>query len=206
MSVESRRSTRSTSRRASGCRPVSSYTLASISPILLSPAGVAPRHAAASDHAITYRFLLGPTLSPPRRRRGRSPAPRMRTSARATRVSCVVHAAGDIVHAVTLPRPAWRQGVVSVSFLAAIALVLVLNRRAAGSGDAPAEPQFHFTNITAEAGIDFVHHGPTLDPKLDNIAPLASSLGASVSVADVSNDGRPDLYFTNSRVGSPNSL
>jgi hypothetical protein len=100
----------------------------------------------------------------------------------------------------------WRQGVVSVSFLAAIALVLVLNRRAAGSGDAPTEPQFHFTNITAEAGIDFVHHGPTLDPKLDNIAPLVSSLGASVSVADVNNDGWPDLYFTNSRFGYPNAL
>ena len=100
----------------------------------------------------------------------------------------------------------WRQGVVSVSFLAAIALVIVLNHRAAGSGDSPAEPQFHFTNITTEAGIDFVHHGPTLDPKLDNIAPLVSSLGASVAVADVNNDGWPDLYFTNSRFGYPNAL
>src|SRR5436309_10550264 len=151
---------------------------------MLSPAGVAPRHAAASDHAITYRFLLAPTLSPPRRRRGRSPPPRTRTSARATRVSCVVHAAGDIVHAVILPRPVWRQGVVSVSFLAAIALVLVLNRRAAGFGDAPAEPQFHFTNITAEAGLDFVQHGPTLDPKLEKIAPIVGWLGGSVAVSD----------------------
>ena len=100
----------------------------------------------------------------------------------------------------------WRQGVVSVSFLAAIALVIVLNRRAAGSGDAPAEPQFHFTDITTRVGIDFVHHGPTLDPKLDNIAPLVSSLGASVTVADVNNDGWPDLYFTNSRFGYPNAL
>ena len=100
----------------------------------------------------------------------------------------------------------WRQGVVSVSFLAAIALVIVLNRRAAGSGDSPAEPQFHFTDITAEAGIDFVHHGPILDPKIDNIAPLVGSLGASVTVADVNNDGWPDLYFTNSRFGYPNAL
>src|SRR5207244_231518 len=68
------------------------------------------------------------------------------------------------------------------------------------------EPQFHFTDITAEAGIDFVHHGPTVDPKLDNIAPLVSSLGASVSVADVNNDGWPDLYFTHSRFGYPNAL
>src|SRR5213593_624792 len=173
---------------------------------MLSPAGVAPRHAAASDHAITYRVLLAPTLSPPRRRRGRSPAPRTRTSALATRVSCVVHAAGDIVHAVTLPRPVWRQGVVSVSFLAAIALVLILNRRAPGGGDAGVAVQFHLSNIATEAGIDFVHHGPTLDPKLDNIAPLVGSLGASVSVADVNNDGWPDLYFTNSRFGYPNAL
>ncbi|HYR99573.1 MAG TPA: VCBS repeat-containing protein, partial [Gemmatimonadales bacterium] len=106
----------------------------------------------------------------------------------------------------TFPRPAWRQGVVSVSFLAAIALVLVLNRRAAGSGDSSVEPRFHFTDITTQAGIDFVHHGPTLDPKLDNIAPLVGSLGASVSVADVNADGWPDLYFTNSRFGYPNAL
>src|SRR5207245_10540454 len=109
----------------------------------LSPPAVPPRHAAASNHPTTHRFLLAPTRPPPPRRRGRSPAPRTRTSPLATRVSCVAHAAGDIVHAVTLPRPVWRQGVVSVSFLAAIALVLVLNRRAAGSGAAATEPQSH---------------------------------------------------------------
>src|SRR2546421_9545148 len=67
-------------------------------------------------------------------------------------------------------------------------------------------PRFHFTDVAAQAGITFVHHGPTLDPKLDNIAPLIGSLGASVSVADVNNDGWPDLYFTNSRFGYPNAL
>src|SRR5207244_12222461 len=74
------------------------------------------------------------------------------------------------------------------------------------SGDAPSELEFHFTIIAAEVVIDFMHHGPTLDAKLDNIAPLVSSLGASVSVADVNNDGWPDLYFTNSRFGYPNAL
>ncbi len=94
-----------------------------------------------------------------------------------------------------------------MSFLTAIVLVIVLNRRgdrAAGAGAGP--PPFHFTDVAAQVGIGFVHHGPTLDPQLDNIAPLIGSLGAAVSVADVNNDGWPDLYFTNSRFGYPNAL
>ncbi len=103
--------------------------------------------------------------------------------------------------------PSWRHGAVVALFLAAIALVIVLNRRAAGRGGADRDaPAFHLTDVTHQAGITFQHHGPTLDPKLDNIAPLVASLGASVSVADVNNDGWPDLYLTNSRFGFPNAL
>ena len=105
------------------------------------------------------------------------------------------------------PPRSWRRTAVAVSFLTAIVLVIVLNRRgdrAAGAGAGP--PPFHFTDVAAQVGISFVHHGPTLDPKLDNIAPLIGSLGAAVSVADVNNDGWPDLYFTNSRFGYPNAL
>src|SRR6266550_4337090 len=109
-----------------------------------------------------------------------------------------------MVHAVTSPFQ--RRVVVGAAFLAAIALVIILNRRADRAGVDPAAPRFHFTDVTAQAGITFVHHGPTLDRQLDNIAPLVSSLGASVSVADVNNDGWPDLYFTNSRFGYPNAL
>src|SRR6266480_788771 len=98
-----------------------------------------------------------------------------------------------------------RRVAVGAAFVAAIALVVILNRRAP-AGDSAVEPQFHLTNIAPQAGIDFVHHGPTLDPKLDNIAPLVGSLGAAVSVADVNNDAWPDLYFTNSRFGYPNAL
>ena len=90
-----------------------------------------------------------------------------------------------------------------MSFLAAIVLVILLNRRADRAGGDAAVPQFHFTDVTAQVGISFVHHGPTLDPKLDNIAPLIGSSGAAVSVADVNNDGWPDLYFTNSRFLPP---
>src|SRR6195256_438113 len=110
-----------------------------------------------------------------------------------------LHAVRGMVHAVTsLVR---RRVAVGASFLAAIALVVVLNRRPDGAGVPPPAPGFHFTDVTAQVGIRFVHHGPALDPKLDNIAPLIGSLGAAVSVADVNKDGWPDLYFTNRRFG-----
>src|SRR5881396_3692643 len=109
-----------------------------------------------------------------------------------------------MVHAVTSLFQ--RRVALGASFLAAIALVIILNRRAPGAGDSRVAVQFHLTNVAPEVGITFVHHGPTLDPQLDNIAPLVGSLGASVSVADVNNDGWPDLYFTNSRFGLPNAL
>src|SRR5256712_8174709 len=109
-----------------------------------------------------------------------------------------------MVHAVTSLFQ--RRVALGASFLAAIALVIILNRRAPGGGDSRVAVQFHLSNIATEAGIDFVHHGPTLDAKLDNIAPLVAALGASVSVTDVNNDGWPDLYFTNSRFGTANAL
>ncbi len=101
---------------------------------------------------------------------------------------------------------AWRYGAVAGMFVAAVALVVVLNRRTVRSGVTAVAPGFQLANVAAPVGIDFVHHRPTLDPKLDNIAPLIASMGASVSVADVNNDGWPDLYFTNSRFGFPNAL
>jgi hypothetical protein len=123
-------------------------------------------------------------------------------------IPCVADTASDMVHAVTSHSTvrSWRHRAVTTSFVAAIALVLLLNGRAGGAGDAAATPGFHLTNVAPDVGITFVHHGPTLDPKLDNIAPLVGSLGASVSVTDVNADGWPDLYFTNSRFGYPNAL
>lgn len=100
----------------------------------------------------------------------------------------------------------WRRIVVTAAFFAAIVLVVVLNARAGDTGAGVPDPGFHLTNVASDVGITFVHHGPTLDPKLDNIAPLIGSLGAAVSVADVNNDGWPDLYLTNSRFGYPNAL
>ncbi|HET9709003.1 MAG TPA: CRTAC1 family protein [Gemmatimonadales bacterium] len=100
-----------------------------------------------------------------------------------------------------------RRLAVAAVFIAAILLVVIL-RRAGDQPNTPASspPGFALQNVTHEIGIDFVHHRPTLDPKLDNIAPLIAAMGAGVSVVDVNNDGWPDLYFTDSRFGAPNAL
>lgn len=65
---------------------------------------------------------------------------------------------------------------------------------------------FYLEEVSHPAGIDFVHHGPTLDPKLDPIMPEVASMGASVSIVDYDRDGWPDIYVTNSAIGSKNAL
>jgi len=74
-----------------------------------------------------------------------------------------LRAVHGMVHAVISRSLSQRRLAVGVSFVAAVALVVILNRRSSGAADGPDEPRFHFTNIAHEAGIDFVHHGPTLD-------------------------------------------
>jgi len=99
-----------------------------------------------------------------------------------------------------------RRIAVSAVFVGAIVLVVVLSRGGSQTTAAAGKPGFTLRNVAHEVGIDFVHHRPTLDPKVSNIEPLIASIGAGVSVVDVNNDGWPDLYFTNSRFGYPNAL
>ncbi|HTH65022.1 MAG TPA: CRTAC1 family protein [Gemmatimonadales bacterium] len=100
-----------------------------------------------------------------------------------------------------------RRLVLAAVFIAAILLVVILSRPAEqGNNPASSAPGFALQNVAHEIGIDFVHQRPTLDPRLDNIAPLIAAMGAGVAVVDVNNDGWPDLYFTNSRFGAPNAL
>ncbi|HKD76691.1 MAG TPA: VCBS repeat-containing protein, partial [Ktedonobacterales bacterium] len=65
---------------------------------------------------------------------------------------------------------------------------------------------FYLQEVSHAAGIDFVHQGPTLDPKLAHIMPEVASMGASVSIVDFDRDGWPDIYVTNSKEGSKNHL
>ena len=65
---------------------------------------------------------------------------------------------------------------------------------------------FCFEEVSKQAGIDFVHEAPVLDPKLKGIMPEVASMGASVSIVDFDRDGWPDIYVTNSRIGSMNHL
>ncbi|MDB4891781.1 MAG: ASPIC/UnbV domain protein [Gemmatimonadetes bacterium] len=104
------------------------------------------------------------------------------------------------------PRPAIRRAVIAVPFLAALLLAARLDRGPSKASADAAHPGFSLRDETAAAGIHFVHHRPSFDPKIAGVEPHVAALGASVSVADYDGDGKPDLYFTNSRFGEPNAL
>jgi hypothetical protein len=77
---------------------------------------------------------------------------------------------------------------------------------AAAAVDSGLRYGFEFVESARAAGIQFVHEAPTLDPKLAHIMPQVASMGAAVAIADVDDDGHPDLYVTNSGEGSKNRL
>jgi hypothetical protein len=82
-------------------------------------------------------------------------------------------------------------------------------RRPAGApaaADAKARYGFAFTESAKAVGIDAVHEGPTLDPKLAHIMPQVASMGAGLAIVDVDADGHADIYVTNSKEGSKNRL
>jgi hypothetical protein len=65
---------------------------------------------------------------------------------------------------------------------------------------------FVLTESAKAAELNFLHQGPTLDPKIAHIMPEVASMGASVSVVDFDGDGRLDVYATNSSRGSRNHM
>jgi len=80
------------------------------------------------------------------------------------------------------------------------------DRSTADSATALARHGFYLQEVSHAAGINFVHQAPALDPKLAPIMPEVASMGASVSIVDFDRDGWPDIYVTNSAIGSKNCL
>lgn len=93
-------------------------------------------------------------------------------------------------------------------FAALIASPWLLSHRSASKAAPSLSQRYGFTlrEVAKAANLEFVHQGPHLDPKLSNIMPHVSALGAAVSVTDVNNDGWSDLYVTNSDLGTQNHL
>ena len=100
-------------------------------------------------------------------------------------------------------------------FVALIVIPVILTRRSSGrqsriaqidAKTALARYGFYFTEDSAKAGVHFMHEAPIFDPKLAAIMPEIASMGASVSIVDYNRDGWPDIYVTNSRIGSMNAL
>jgi hypothetical protein len=104
------------------------------------------------------------------------------------------------------PGPNARRAIIAIPFLGALLLAMRLDRGPIRSGGDAAHPGFSLHDETSAAGIHFVHHRPTFDPRIANVEPHVAALGASVSVTDFDGDGKPDLYFTNSQFGQPNAL
>lgn len=76
----------------------------------------------------------------------------------------------------------------------------------AALSDALSRYGFTLTEAAKEAGLEFTHTPPKLDPKLAPILPRVADMGAGVSVADIDNDGKPDIYVTDSGENSKNKL
>jgi hypothetical protein len=104
---------------------------------------------------------------------------------------------------------------VGLFFIALLATPFVIKRISAGreadrsktdAATALARHGFYLEEVSRAAGINFIHQSPKLDPRLDPIMPEVASMGASVSIVDFDRDGWPDIYVTNSAIGSKNAL
>ncbi len=80
------------------------------------------------------------------------------------------------------------------------------DRSKADAATALARHGFYLEEVSHAAGINFVHQAPVLDPKLGPIMPEVASMGAGVSIVDFDRDGWPDIYVTNTAIGSKNAL
>jgi hypothetical protein len=90
-------------------------------------------------------------------------------------------------------------------------LAFVSNKGANGRKDLARETVmkkygFFLEEVSKASGVNFTHHSPRLDHRIDPILPIIASTGASVAVCDFDKDGWNDFYVTNSRFGTANAL
>jgi hypothetical protein len=68
-------------------------------------------------------------------------------------------------------------------------------------------PPFELTDATEKSGLVNLHQPFVAHPSLSNVGPLLSAFaGAGAAVVDFDGDGWPDVYLTNSAIGSKNRL
>ena len=105
--------------------------------------------------------------------------------------------------------------VVAIFFIAILAFPVVKNLWQKNKADKISKEKhaqilkrygFYIQDVAKKVGINFTHHPPKLDPKVNNIMPIIADMGASVAIGDFNHDGWPDLYFTNSAKGTKNAL
>ena len=70
-----------------------------------------------------------------------------------------------------------------------------------GAGTVPRRRLTRFADVTAKAGIGFVHKSGASPDKY-----MVETFGSGVAWIDYDNDGFPDLYFVNGAPGAPNAL
>ena len=99
-----------------------------------------------------------------------------------------------------------KRAILAIPFIAALLLAARLNTGPVLAAADATHPGFVLRDETTNAGLGFVHQRPSFDPRIANVEPHVAALGASVSVGDFDADGWPDLYFTNSRLGSWSAL
>jgi hypothetical protein len=119
------------------------------------------------------------------------------------------------VAATPAPPPVIARILVAIFFIGLLATPYLVRRFSLHTPATSAQPDsqaamanygFYLQEVSHAAGVDFIHQAPTLDPKLAPIMPEVASMGASVSIVDFDRDGWPDIYVTNSAIGSKNHL
>jgi enediyne biosynthesis protein E4 len=111
-----------------------------------------------------------------------------------------------------MKHPRIARTLLTILFIGLLATPAIIRRVSAGQNarldkaTALARHGFYLEEVSKQAGVNFLHQAPALDAKLDGIMPQVASMGASVSIVDYDRDGWPDIYVTNSEIGSKNCL